>query len=109
MQTPVALITGAATGIGHAFADRLAAGGYNLILVGRRRDRLEAVAAELAERHDVEAEAFAADLTHDGQLATVEQRIRKAANLEVLVNNARFGTLVRFLNTDLDGQDPMHR
>jgi short-subunit dehydrogenase len=107
--TPLALITGASSGIGTAFAAQLARRRYDLLLVARRRDRLEQVAAELRLSQGVSVEILAADLTSDSDLARVEERIRSAGNLELLVNNAGFGTSGKFSHADLQGQDQMHR
>ena len=101
---PLALVTGASSGIGAVFARKLAARGYRLILVARRHDRLEAVAEELGG-----AEVIAADLAEDGGLKLVEERILAAPELELLVNNAGFGSMGRFFEIPVDSQDRMHR
>src|SRR5207253_2926933 len=93
---PLALVTGASSGIGATFARRLARDGYGLILVARRRDRLEELARELGG-----AEVLPADLTQEEELQAVERRIAAAANLEMLVNNAGFGTMGLFFEADL--------
>jgi short-subunit dehydrogenase len=102
---PLALVTGASSGIGAAFARRLSAMGYRLLLVARRKDRLEQLASGLPGN----AEVFAADLTNDADLRRVEERVAAEPDLEILVNNAGFGTLGRFFEADLEEQDRMHR
>ena len=104
-----ALVTGASSGIGETFARKLAARGYDLALVARRRDRLEALARELEQARGVRVEVLAADLTRDDDVARVEERIRGAETLELLVNNAGFGTRAWFHEADLAEQDRMHR
>lgn len=101
---PLALVTGASSGIGMTFARRLAKDGYGLILVGRRRERLDALAQELGG-----AEVIPADLTKDEDLKLVEDRITACRHLELLVNNAGFGTKGRFFEVPIEGQDAMHR
>jgi len=105
----LALVTGASSGIGAAFAAALAERGYDLILVARRRERLDQLAHSLGRARSVQIEPFAADLTLDPDLARVEQRMADAPNLELLVNNAGFGSRGKFFETDLAGQDRMHR
>ncbi|MGB7972182.1 MAG: SDR family oxidoreductase [Candidatus Deferrimicrobiaceae bacterium] len=104
-----ALVTGASSGIGAVYARRLAAGGYDLVLVARRKDRLEQLADELEASHGVMAEVLAADLAEDAGLLKVEERIARAGDLEFLVNNAGFGTGGLFFQADVEGQARMHR
>jgi uncharacterized protein len=106
---PLAAVTGASSGIGATFARRLAARGYDLILVARRKDRLDALARELREQHGASAEALAADLTLDAGMQLVEDRLRAAPNLALLVNNAGFGVGGRFSSAEIAGQEGMHR
>ena len=106
---PLALITGASSGIGAAFAQALAARTYDLILVARRKDRLEEQARSLEQSHEIRAEVVPADLAADDGIAALEQRIAQAPNLEILVNNAGFGTKGKFFTLDVHSQDQMHR
>jgi short-subunit dehydrogenase len=90
-QRGSACITGASSGIGAAFADRFAAQGLDLILVGRRQEKLQAVADTIAARHGVEAQVVIAELAADDELARLCERVGALAQIEVLVNNAGFG------------------
>ncbi len=83
-----ALITGASTGIGALYAERLARRGYNLILVARNRDKLNALAARITDETRREVEVLAADLNDRASLATVEAKLREDASITLLVNNA---------------------
>lgn len=102
---PVALITGASSGIGATFAQHLSLRGFDLILVARRREKLDSLARSLA----VSCEIVTADLATDEGVAAVESVIRNCPQLEILVNNAGFGSLGRFWTADISGQDAMHR
>ena len=95
---PVALITGASSGLGAIFARQIAEQGYSLILVARRKERLEALAAEIQARLDVPIEIFPADLSMNADLDRLDQLISQMESLELLVNNAGFNTLGRFAN-----------
>ncbi len=105
----LALVTGASSGIGAVYAERLAAGGYDLLLVARRKNRLEEVARRLEEKHRVRAEVLPADLTAVDDLRTVEGRISAAENLTFLLNNAGFGIRGILSESDREQQDEMHR
>ncbi len=100
-----ALITGATSGIGLAFARTLATRGHDIVLVARNQERLDLVAAEL-RGHRVQVEVIAADLADRSQLAVVEDRLR-AQPVEILVNNAGFGVLQSFSAGDLDAEQQM--
>jgi short-subunit dehydrogenase len=93
-----ALITGASEGIGAVYADRLARRGYDLVLVARRRDKLEALASRIAGETGRSVELLVADLTDPAELAKVETRLRDGAAIDLLVNNAGLSTLSSFAN-----------
>jgi short-subunit dehydrogenase len=101
----LALVTGASTGIGKAFAERLAAEAYDLLLVARSTDRLEALARQLGDSRQVQADVLRADLTNPGDLHSVEERIAKDRPLDLLVNNAGFGTVGRFAELDPEREE----
>ncbi len=97
-----ALITGASAGIGAAFAARLARDGYNLVLVARRREGLEAVAARVQTETGVTVEVLDADLAQDAGLRAVEAYITGSDPLDLLVNNAGFAVYGPIAESDLD-------
>jgi short-subunit dehydrogenase len=99
-----ALVTGASTGIGRAFAERLARSEYDLVLVARGAERLEALAKRLSEQRGVEARVLAADLTEPADLARVEAELREHTP-DLLVNNAGFGTVGSFAELDVEGEE----
>lgn len=106
---PRALITGASSGIGAAFAERLARDNYELIIVARRVGRLEALAKVLKAKYHAPVEVLAADLSDPDQLKTVEQRITHDSALDMLVNNAGFGGYQPFINLDPNKSDELIR
>lgn len=95
-----ALVTGASSGIGVAFAERLAREGHDLILTARRRDRLKALADRLRRDAGVNAETLPADLTEPEGLARVEARVKGDEALTLVVNNAGFGGYQPFASID---------
>jgi short-subunit dehydrogenase len=99
MGKGVALITGASSGIGAELADLCAAGGYALILVARRKDRLEQMAATLRRRYGVTVRTIAADLTDAAAPAAIHQQTR-GETVEILINNAGFGLRGRYDQTN---------
>jgi short-subunit dehydrogenase len=105
MSRPLAAITGASAGIGAVFARKLAAHGYDLLLIARRRERLEKISAELP----VEAEPFPADLAAPEDLERVAARLAAEPRLALLVNNAGFGIRGRFFEAQFEDQERMHR
>ena len=95
-RRPLAAITGASSGIGEAFARALSRDGFDLLLVARRRPRLERLARELSETHGAAVEVLPADLTRPACLRAVETRLERETRLELLVNSAgrgEFGSL----------------
>jgi len=95
-----ALITGASSGIGAAFADRLAEKGFNCILVARRTEAMKELALRLEKDRSVSVEVLTADLSSDAGIAAVEGRIAEDPAIDVLVNAAGFGTRGVFAETD---------
>ena len=99
-----ALVTGASTGIGRAFAERLARDQYDLVLVARGAERLEELAKRLRAERGIEARVLPADLIEPADLARVEAEVR-ARTPDLLVNNAGFGTVGRFHELDVAGEE----
>jgi short-subunit dehydrogenase len=98
-----ALVTGASSGIGKVYADRLAHRGYDLILVARDKDRLTALAAKLKAEAGVKAEVLQADLSDKADLKKVEQRLREDESITLLLNNAGIGGNGPLASADPDG------
>ena len=103
---PLAVITGASSGIGAVFAKKLAARGYDLLLMARRDDRLKELAASLPE---VEVRTLAVDLTEADDLEAAAAQIKAEPHVDLLVNNAGFGTRGLFHEAPYAEQLRMHR
>ena len=98
----LALVTGASSGIGLAFTERLARDGTDLVLVARREQRLLETASRLRAHHGVQIEVEPANLLDPAALRVVEERIAKEPRLDLLVNNAGFGTVGPFREIEAD-------
>ncbi len=97
-----ALVTGASAGIGQALAEELAAGGTNLVLTARRKERLEELGLRLAEKHKIQTQVFVADLAE----TTAPEKIfaftkAKGMEVELLINNAGFGRYGEFHTAEI--------
>jgi short-subunit dehydrogenase len=102
-----ALITGASSGIGAVYADRLARQGYNLILVARSRARLNALANHLSDQTGRTVEVVVADLKSKADSLRVEQILRSDASITLLVNNAGVGGVMPLLGSPVDDMEAM--
>jgi short-subunit dehydrogenase len=106
---PCAVVTGASSGIGEAFARRLARDGYRVVAHGRRRERLEALAADLGRRYGAPVEVLVADLSRDADLHRMEERLSSLGPIDMLVNNAGLTHLKPFDELDPDTIEEMIR
>jgi short-subunit dehydrogenase len=97
-----ALVTGASSGIGAVYAERLARRGYDLILVARNRDRLAALAERITNETHRSVEILDADLNDRAALAAVEAKLKEDASITLLVNNAGIGTHTPLLDSNVD-------
>ncbi len=105
----IALVTGASSGIGAAFARHLAGEGYDLIVHGRREDLLRRLCGELAAAHGTSTRIILAELSDPGSVSRLEGLIAETPALSMLVNNAGYTTLHCFEHEDRDEQERMVR
>lgn len=97
------LITGASSGIGEAFARKLASQGENVLLVARTENKLVTLCSELGRLHNVKAEYVALDLTEDDAPARLFAEVKERGHeVEMLINNAGFGSMGDFIQLDLE-------
>src|SRR5262249_38039919 len=102
-----ALITGASTGIGAIYADRLAKRGYDLILVARNEARLKTLAARLTSETGRSVKELRADLNNKAELATAESILLDYPSTTMLVNNAGTASVAPLLNADVEKMEDM--
>ncbi|MDY7511221.1 SDR family NAD(P)-dependent oxidoreductase [Ralstonia wenshanensis] len=107
LKKGTALITGASTGIGAIYADRLAKQGYDLILVARSHALLNTLALTLADETGRAIEVLTADLTAPEDLARVEATLRQDASINMLVNNAGIGAVAPLVDSDVNEMEKM--
>ncbi len=104
------LITGASSGIGEAFAYRLAQDGHNLVLVARSMEKLKELCGELQAKHNITAHYIAVDLTgHDADKQLLEETEGNGVEVDWLINNAGFGSMGDFAELDLERELSMIR
>jgi len=108
-KNSIALITGASTGIGAVYADRLAKRGYDLILVARNKQRLATLARRIASDTGRKVETVEADLIAPADLKRVEDILRTNAGISLLVNNAGVGATAPLVASDVDEMENMIR
>lgn len=102
-----AVITGASSGIGAVYADRLAKRGYDLILIARRADQLDQVAERIRSKTERSVQVFPADLTDELDVARVETLLKSDPSITLLVNNAGLGGTGTLLQSAVDEMTSM--
>jgi len=102
-----ALITGASSGIGAVYADRLARQGYDLILVARNTARLRALDLEISSETGRKVETIQADLTVAADLRKIEQVLKTDDRITLLVNNAGIAAITPLLQSDVEKMEQM--
>jgi uncharacterized protein len=102
LMSKTALITGASAGLGTDLAWLFAESGHDLVLVARRREKLEEIARDIRSKHSITIHVVSEDLAHTGAAERITMELaRRSVEVEVLVNNAGFGTTGAFAERDL--------
>ena len=104
---PIAVITGASSGLGKCYAFQLAKKGCDLLLVARQTSKLQQTQVEIQQKYDVEIELLSADLSDLSDIQALEKRIEKLTNLRYLINNAGFGANQKFPDVFIDVETQM--
>ena len=95
-------ITGASAGIGASYAKAFAENGFDLVLLARRRDRLQALANQLESDDSIRCDIISADLSEKEEIKKVAHHIRQIDNLDILINNAGFATIGYFADIPIE-------
>lgn len=102
-----ALITGASSGIGEAYARKFAELGYDLIITGRNEDHLNRIANEIRSHYKIKVEPMIIELDNDGELDILVNKIKQSPDLKVLINNGGFGSPFNFLEVNFETHEKM--
>lgn len=99
---PIAVITGATSGIGAEFARKFAAKGYDLVVTGRRKDKIAQLVKEIEERYGTQVETILCELSNSDHLDRLVRRLSEKDEVAALVNNAGFGIGTQFAEAEVD-------
>ena len=108
-ERPLAVITGASTGLGRSYAQQLAAQGHDLFVGARRSELLNALKTEIEAKHPVKVEVYTADMADPTQLLQLVEKVRQLPRIDYLINNAGFGLQKHFPDVDIEAEIGMIR
>ncbi len=107
MKTPFAIITGATSGLGKAYAQTLAKMHWNVLLTGRRVDKLMQIKTQLEEKHHIEVQTSVTDFNNETQFSSFLKTVDQLTQVDLLVNNAGYGNRNGFFNHNYQNQAQM--